>query len=210
MGRKKVNTELVWAPHGTNYNVSSSLALPPNDSSFKISHPCPKSTIFTPTLFGSYTGLNHGFCVCIDLDLFIRASKLWQCQIQVDLFLPEFLFEKGKPVQIFRSIEKEYSKFLPSTVPQINMLVHSYPLKYKSSRLHHWITVSGNDIEKDVSSFFIRTDIQITALAKCISNTFWKSCILELSTHLSVLKPCAQCSNQLDIIPLNLKLLSVS
>lgn len=202
-----VNTELVWAPHGTYYNVSSSIKVPADDLKVKTRHPCPTSTIFTPTLFGSYTGLNHGFCVGIDLDLFIRASKLWQCQIQVDLFRPEFLFEIGKPVQIFRSIENEYSKFLPSTVPQINMLVHSYPLKYKSSRLHHWVTVPGNDIEKDVSSFYIRTDTQLTALATCISKSFWMSCYIE---NLNVLKPCVQCSNHVDIIPLNLKLLSVS
>ncbi len=181
--------ELVWVPSGL-LTVFSGVELEPKK--YRLIYHCPTSNLLTPLDFDST--LNFDYCVGIQRKKFVSLSKPWMCQVQVDLLMPNHLFELGKLTQIFQDKTRWKQTYLPSTIPQINLLVHSDNYPYETLRLEDWLFQEPNTLAMDGhgSLFNAITDLPATALVTCISNPsrFASSCKI---MSIMVLQPCVKC-----------------
>ncbi len=179
-------TDIVWAPPGTRNFTKGFFELPTEgQKTFIATHPCPVSRIITPIILGEFF-LNTCYCVGIDLNAFVHASKLWQCQIQVDLFIPNYLLEVAKFTQIFRDKELPLNYFAPSTVPQLNILIHSELNLNEIGAMYKWTNRDDASVASDNSYYTAVTDILVSASTICYNKPFGFVCNIDksiLSNH---------------------------
>ncbi len=86
------------------------------------------SNKYISTLYGNFTSglncklskyfrgiepnkVNTGYCVELIPQLYVFATKPWQCQVQIELFMPNNIFQLGKYTQIFRPLYTYHIKF---------------------------------------------------------------------------------------------------
>ncbi len=62
-------------------------------------HNCPTSKLYYPLIAD---GINEAFCVDLDHGMFQLKSKLWQCEIQLNLLMPDHLLKNHNFPGFFR------------------------------------------------------------------------------------------------------------
>ncbi len=62
-------------------------------------HPCPISKYFSGLTTERHEYVNSGYCVGLDLESFSIAMKPWQCQVEINLLMPEYMIAIGKKLK---------------------------------------------------------------------------------------------------------------
>ncbi len=197
---------LLWAPPELSLITNSTLREPEQKSYKKQFLRCSASKLFLPVELGVASNTDH--CTAIHKNEFLKTSKLWQCEIQLDLFIPNYLLELGKITHIFRDHEGKGRMFVPSNIPQLNVLVHLDPIPVHSTKLHQWLNRKVVMYASESSYLDIVTDIQISASTQCRTKFSLgrSSCNIE---SMYVLKPCTHCSDVVEFVPLKMKKFSM-
>lgn len=106
------------------------------------------------------------FCVELNYKQYSLASKPWQCQIQVDVLLPKYVFDVGKHTQIFSLLEIADTSLPKSSMPTFNIFVDSKSTfeEYDINSLVFWITKSSSTF---IEFGFVITDSHSIFHAVC-------------------------------------------
>ncbi len=191
--------KLRWPPASILWTPASVLPFLNGNFSLKVKqyenladkeHKCPISKFFTSIKLKKGS---NGYCVGIDPVKFIGAAKPWNCQVQIDLFMPDRLLKFGKYTQIFRYSERVNFKFVPGSIPSFNILLDnkSTPYEYDKESLISWMTRISR-FWHDQSLYSAVTDIQMTGHTSCTRTLVTLVCKIET---LNYMMPCVQCSN---------------
>ncbi len=201
-------SELIWAPSKMSYVTNGSFEVPENILYSKHIHFCPTSVLYNPIIVDIGT-TNRELCVVLNINAFIRVSKPWQCQVQVDMFPPNHLLYEERLTHIFHDSEKLPFRFIPSTIPQINILVRLSLDYYEAENLHAWIQRMGRHqsyTPTDNFNYWIVTDIFFLTLTVCHFRSLQVACHIQ---SMDILRSCDYCQSGLKKIPLHLNKLSV-
>lgn len=207
--RPKIN--VIWIPHRNvpNLNGNFSINVPRKRGSYIITHLCEDSKHFYAV---RSVDENSGHCVGLNTSNFVLASKPWQCEVQVDLFLPDNILSLGKYTQIFRSFNKLVHT-LPSLRPRFYILIDSKisAHKYNSIELASWITKRNNRFKADSSVDNIINHVLLHGYVRFTSN------YLKILTNpqcnivtVEVIFPCPECTGLVTVVPVRLEYLSIN
>ncbi len=140
---------------------------------------------------------------------FLMSSKPWQCEVQMDLFMPDNLLRLGKHTEIFDQLSNERSTGLP-TIPSLRPPI--YILMNKKSVVGEYELVSlaewtNTRIEED----YMINHVQLTGHLICKSNYQTLKINLECNVvKFNAIFPCPECTKYVNVYPVNLDCLSFS
>ncbi len=101
-------------------------------------HNCPISSFYYPL---KAKEINDAFCVDLTYEKFLLKSKPWQCEIQVNLLMPEYLLKFHNFPRLFRYNFEFDFRFLPSSRPNIYVFLDFKSVQEIGSReLLEWIS----------------------------------------------------------------------
>ncbi len=194
---------ILWTPANLLpfLNGNFSLKVKQHEKLADTEHKCPISKFFTSIKLKKSTS---GYCVGLDPVKFIGATKPWNCQVQIDLFMPDKSLKFGKYTHIFRYSKRVYFKFAPSSIPNFNILLNnkSTPYEYDKKSLISWIARTDR-FWNDHSAV---TDIPMTGHTSCTRTLVSFVCKIETFVYLSL---CFECQNMLHVRSLNLTTFSI-
>ncbi len=103
-------------------------------------HDCPISSFYYPLTTDE---VNDAFCVDLSHEMFLLKSRPWQCEIQVNLLMPNYLLKNRNFPGIFTYNYNDdyYFKFMPSTRPKIHLFL-DFKLDHDTDTIEllDWIT----------------------------------------------------------------------
>ncbi len=199
---KEAYSDLIWIPIG----MLSTL-----DSVFSNSSPIKNCSISKYFSALNLTDSNSGHCVGLNPSRFAMAAKPWQCEVQMDLFLPSNILRMRKFTQIFR---QTYHKihFFPSLRPLVHILIDTKVSvnKYDWLSLSIWVTKKNfGNFKQDDSYYDISNDIQIIGHASCKTKYFAAATKCKI-TKINTIIPCSECRQLFKVESAKLNDLSFS
>jgi len=137
----------------------------------QLMHNCPHSKHFAPIPITDQG--SDALCVDLDLVQLSVSSKSWQCQVQLDIFMPQNLLQIARYTQIFGIMSPGNYNLLPILRPTINILVDSKrsPKKYRSLDLLMWSTRDTNYFYPQ-TTYKAMTDILFTGHMNCKKGSY--------------------------------------
>jgi len=149
---------------------------------------------------------NSGHCVGLNKTKFASASKAWQGEVQVDLYMPDAIFSREKHTQIFRL--NSPVTFFPSLRPPIHILVDGKLNVEEYNKLATWITRISFWHRTDNSLYGAVNDFQFTAHVQCDSKSHKISHLVCNIKSVNVIYLCPFCKNYILSRALDSKYLS--
>ncbi len=204
--------QLIWATSNSTFNKTGS-SDEPTDLDWYLTFPCHISKKFNPTILRLFTTYQTGYCVNLNKTEFQRASKPWQCEIQVDLFMISEALQAGILTNIFQQDDSDYFLSLIKSVSPVNILLHfDHADFYEHNNLHLWITrkitctLCRLNYFQGQSPYKVVTDVLLAASTVCSQNKLmcW-DCQLD---NVQTLIPCPYCSGAWNAVKLEIRLLS--
>ncbi len=148
---------------------------------------------------------NDNYCQGPKSFNFGMLSRPWQCEIQVDLFIPDSLFRLGKHTEIFDSLSQHSSQYLPSLRQTVRLLVDTkaHVDEYDWFSLAAWTIKQHFEIWHDR----INNDVQITGHVICKVEKIpaHLECNIE---NFNIILPCSKCAKFINVYPVKLEHLS--
>lgn len=190
---------VIWIPSNIpkfNINVTSA-----KSKRFRLSHPCPISKFYTPF---SIFKRDSNYCVSLNPNTFFTAIKPWQCEIQVELFMPDDLFQEeiGTPLFKFPGNTREFQMNRLRSPVRILINTKSNVTSYPIVSLLSWIT--RNQQFKRSSLYTVVNDVQVIAHVSCQemnTSLLCKShCII---TNMITVAPCIPCRDLYTTSPID-------
>lgn len=187
--------DLIWFPRKMKSFISNNSVEDQNWKILKeIEHPCPVSKYFTGTT--PYNYANSGHCVGLNLDKYVVAAKPWQCQVDINLFMPFYMIALGKHTQVFTRSESWFDikikRIIPSGLSPISILVNHKPISFYDKKvLLKWMTGDGSKYFRDHFLYHIINNALIIGSVYCFQNEL-KVNLCKIF-DLQLLAPCFDC-----------------
>ncbi len=194
VSKRNGNVSIVWQKHNTDYEGGNACSVP----------------IYLFSLWPVDRHSSH--CLGVKDFNFLLSSRPWQCEIQVDFFMPDEFFHIGQSTEIFDSLSASRLKVLPSPIHilvDIKSSVHEYDwvsLAVWTSRRKTKNTPYINDVN-DIGTIF--NHVQIIAHVGC------KTDIGKIQTNvgcrikkINAIYLCPECRTFVNVYPLSLGYLS--
>lgn len=142
---------------------------------------------------------------------FILSSRPWQCEIQVDLYMPDGLLPFGKNTEIFDNLVTRHSNIVPSLRSPVHILVDTKSNfeDYDGVALAAWTARRNTRFEENAKSSSIN-DVQLIAHVNCNYNS--ETLKLNLNCNLetfNVVFLCPECKHFLIAYPMEFQNLSL-
>ncbi len=198
-------TDMIWVPKTAFYQINGNFSILFDEAQdiATFVHHCEISKHFV----SFYIFLpNNAHCVELNLYSFAPASKPWQCQIQLDLFMSENLFEIRRNTFIASVYPADTYNMVTSLQPNIRLLLN-LKTKFQENDVNPlllWISNSAN------MPYSLRNDIYMIAQVTCnrfsIKLVKTKSCYIY---KLSMIFPCIDCRHLLLVKLVSLEFLSI-
>lgn len=137
--------ELVWIPDGTSSFVKNYTRIREYGRNvYHVKHYGPVWRYFTTIYIGQRCQHNSGYCVGLSLNNFTIAMKPWQCQVELDLLMLEYMVTIGKQTQVFIAPVADNLNYWYNT-PQnwfkLSILNLEKPLQnYYPFRIDNWMS----------------------------------------------------------------------
>ncbi len=202
----------VWAERKRLLNLSKSSSIKNQmRNTDNINHFCPTSTLFAS--LNPFFADSFHVCVGLNQKILSSSSKLWQCQIQLDLLIPEHVFRFGKVIDIFgTTYDLLNAKPTASARPTINILVQykESVLDYDTDLLINWIARQNIDYSLSTNKVVTVTNVYIYARNKCKTEKNTAKFIFECNiTNVEYIAPCFNCPKSIRVTTLKTKVLSM-
>ncbi len=159
--------ETLLVPHNLVQNLNGNFTTTrrPNQTLIEMEHNGHISKMFTALTMWYYS---IGYCVTLDHNKFSVLSKPWQCQIQVELFMPDKVFQFEKYTHVFSYAESKQFHFKPSSIPPVNIFIDFRTVHdYDHVSLISWLFRRNVVFVFNDSLYFAITDITLRFQVDC-------------------------------------------
>ncbi len=114
-------------------------------------HNCPISNLYSPI---NPDAKIDAFCIDLHHEVFLFKSREWQCEIQVNLLMPESLLKVNNFPGLFQYNYFDQFQFMPSSRPKLHLFLNQRSVAdHDSVDLLYWISNSKSDPLRYIDSW---------------------------------------------------------